>query len=179
VREAAHAAHRDTQYARLEAALGGPPFGTLREVEQSTAAQSELPIAEPQPLAMASQAAAPATNSESADATASAPAVPSAVHSAGKSPPVVSLESIAPEAKATTITKGVVAPAPAASPARQFRPAPVEKSPPVSRKPESQMSERERLDAAIGQSMQSGDKRSSKSTAKAKSNEYDPLNPSL
>src|SRR5882724_3564632 len=40
VREAATSVHQEALYARLEAALGGPSFGTLRAVEQSILVQA-------------------------------------------------------------------------------------------------------------------------------------------
>jgi hypothetical protein len=77
-----------------------------------------------------------------------------------------------PVAKSAPIAKAAPPSAPAVKPAK---PAPVEK--PVAEKPESQMTERERLNAAIAHSMMSSPP-SSKS-AKGKSSEYDPLNPKL
>jgi hypothetical protein len=56
----------------------------------------------------------------------------------------------------------------------------VEKPAPVAQKPASEMNERERLNAAIGQSMMQADAPKAKGKAKSKgNNEYDPLNPSL
>lgn len=40
VLDAARALHRETAYQQLEAALGGPPFGTLRAIEMSQTTRS-------------------------------------------------------------------------------------------------------------------------------------------
>ncbi|HYP74551.1 MAG TPA: GYF domain-containing protein [Polyangiaceae bacterium] len=200
LRGAAHEVHQDALYARLESALGGPAFGTLRSLEQSVATQ---PANE-----FASSIEAPVPTGLSAAAPAS-PSTPTAIGGAAMAP-VVSLESIAPEQKGQAVAKP---PAPAASPAPvpvavtppparaaasfvQPKPvaAPVKAAParasapakpaperpaPAAQKSASEMSERERLNAAIGQSMMQADAPKSKSKAKAKGNEYDPLNPTL
>jgi len=113
----------------------------------------------------------------------------------------VSLESLAPEKKAAvTLPKpevaATIAPAPAkaltspplksetATPTKSISvrsapAAPVVKPTPVSQKSEAQMSERERLNAAIGRAMSSPAAPSGSKSNKSKSNEYDPLNPKL
>lgn len=209
LREGAHAAHQDALYARLETALGGPAFGTVRALEQNAAAQ-------PAPELAANLDSAVRTAVESP--TIAAPATPSAppvsaqteTHTATtttpSSPPVVSLESLAPEKKglaaaaalAPTPVRAVAAPvqakpaAPAAAPAKApparaaASPKPVaekpvvEKPAPVPQKPASEMTERERLNAAIGQSMMQADAPKAKGKkSKSKGNEYDPLNGNL
>ena len=198
VRDGAHAAHQDALYARLESALGGPAFGTLRALEQSAASQptSELASIDAAPIRTAISAASPA------------PSTPAAALGT-TTPPVVSLESLAQEQKGQAAAKvqAAVAPptapvaapavhaaasfvppkpaaapakAPPARPAAPARPA-VEKPAPVAQKPASEMTERERLNAAIGQSMMESTLPKAKGKkAKAKgNNEYDPLNPTL
>jgi len=194
VRDGAHAAHQDALYARLESALGGPAFGTLRALEQRTAAQPAIELGSSNEAAIRTAIAVPS------------PAAPSAPTAAigTTTPPVVSLESLAPEKKglqpATAPT--VVTPAPArasasfAQPKHAATPAPapakapparaastpraaVEKPAPVAQKPASEMTERERLNAAIGQSMMQSAPPKAKGKSKSKASEYDPLNPSL
>lgn len=194
LRDAAHSVHQDALYARLEGALGGPAFGTLRAGEQSAAALS-APLAHD---GVVSPALHPASDTTTASALAvSAPAAATPAVPAGTTPPVVSLESLAPEKKALAVSaptpvapvaappvRAAVAPpsvaraavvpvksAPAT--AKVAKPAPA----PVPEKSESQMSEREKLNAAIGRSMMSSPLPSSKS--KSKASEYDPLNPKL
>lgn len=215
VREAAHSAHQDALYARLEAALGGPAFGTLRELEQSAGA---LPAS-----ALGANIAEPIRELSAASNESSA-AAPSLANPT-PSTPVVSLESLTPEQKGQAaksqavaapapVTPTPVAPAPvraaasfqatpastppvkaaatrpvAPTPARAAAPTParaaaapakpaVEKKPePVAQKPASEMTDRERLNAAIGQSMLEANSKPKK--AKPKGNEYDPLNPNL
>jgi uncharacterized protein DUF4339 len=209
VREAATSVHQEALYARLEASLGGPAFGTLRAVEQATSVQ----------------AAAFNPNADGIDAPADvqpkAAAAPLATTTAqpttGTPPPVVSLESLAPEKagvgakpeaqgnlaarptvaptvtqpKLETTTVAKSSPAVKSAPAKAFaepsapvakatpKAAPVEKAPPpVAEKPASQMTDREKLNAAISK-MMSSPLPSGKSSAKGKSNEYDPLNPKL
>jgi len=193
IRDGAHAAHQDALYARLESALGGPAFGTVRALEQSAAAQPALEIGsnDERPIRTAITPPAPA-----------APSTPAAA--IGTTTPVVSLESLAPEKKAQLAAAPTVAtPAPVAraatasfvqpkpvaapaavkaTPARAAAPPKpaVEKPAPVAQKPASEMTERERLNAAIGQSMMQSAAPKSKGKAKSKgNNEYDPLNPSL
>lgn len=195
LRDAAHQAHQDALYTRLETALGGPAFGTLRALEEGAAAQ---PTAD-----LASIEATPIRT-----AVASAPEPPSAPSSmlGTSTPPVVSIESLGTEQKAQTPAKSLVAPtapaavAPTPAPVRaaaHFAPAPapakpapvkaaaapkpaVEKPEPVASKPLSEMSDRERLNAAIGQSMlESSTAKAKGKKAKSKGNEYDPLNPNL
>jgi len=205
LREGAHAAHQDALYARLETALGGPAFGTVRALEQAAAA---LPAAElgdninaavrtavesPTPAATPSAAAQPQTEAHASAASTG-------------TPPVVSLESLAPEKKglaaaaaiAPTPVRAVAspvqpkpvaaAPAPAKAPPVRAAVAPkpvvekpvVEKPAPVPQKPASEMTDRERLNAAIGQSMMQADAPKAKGKkSKAKGNEYDPLNGNL
>jgi hypothetical protein len=200
LREGAHAAHQDALYARLEAALGGPAFGTVRALEQNAAAQSEFDgiasetavrIAIPTPSAALSTPPSSTGNS------------PSELAPAAAAPPVVSLASLAREKKdpataAAPLTavapaparavvsvqpKQATAPVPAKPQAVRPSPAPkaaVEKPAPVAQKSSAGMSDRELLNAAIGQSvMMQNSPSKAKSKPKAKGNEYDPLNPSL
>ncbi len=94
-----------------------------------------------------------------------------------------------PKLETTTVAKS--APPMKSAPAKAFaepsapiakatpKAAPVEKAPPpVAEKPASQMSDREKLNAAISK-MMSSPLPSGKSGAKGKSSEYDPLNPKL
>jgi hypothetical protein len=190
LREGAHAAHQEALYARLENALGGPAFGTVRAVEQGAAA---LPTSEASTEPTARMAIA---------ASAPAPAAPSSpLSTTGTTPPVVSLESLSPEKKGQPAAAPVavapvpvravaslVQPKPAAAPAAAKTPparssAPpkpaVEKPKPVAQKPASEMNERERLNAAIGQSMMQSTPPKAKAVKSKGNNEYDPLNPSL
>ncbi len=113
----------------------------------------------------------------------------------------MSLESLAREQKgqaavAPALTpapvraaESFVQPKPAAAPvaarAQPARPAAVpkavaQKPAPVAQKPASEMTDRERLNAAIGQSMMQADAPKAKGNkSKSKASEYDPLNPSL
>jgi len=199
LRDAAHQAHQDALYARLETALGGPAFGTVRALEQTAAAQ---PAAE---LALSEGSSERAAISDTSPSAPSATGTQTAALSTA-TPPVVSLESLAPERKAEAAAKSqatppapavvvptpsraaasfvqpkpVVAPAPAkAAPAKPIK-AVVEKPEPVPQKPASEMTERERLNAAIGQSMMQADAPKPKGKkSKAKNSDYDPLNPNL
>jgi hypothetical protein len=174
VHDAALAMHQEALYDRLEAALGGPAFGTLRALEQSAAVRlpaSSAPerIGTSRPFSAAAPAAAPPV--------AAAPAVEAPQPAPGTAPPVVSLESLAREKKA-------LAPGPKAEAVLPAKSAPASKAPaaerpqPVSQKPEAAMTERERLNAAIGQAMSKAPA-ASKAGAKSKASEYDPLNPKL
>lgn len=207
LREGAHAAHQDALYARLESALGGPAFGTLRELEQSTAALPASALGaninsavrtasdSPAPVAAETPSAPPQTRAE-----------PPSPVTGTSAPPVVSLESLAQEKKGLAAS-AAVAPAPAhaapspapakpvaaalapakapppraaASPRAVVEKPVVEKPAPVPQKALSEMSDRERLNAAIGQSMMQADAPKQKAKkAKSKGNEYDPLNPNL
>jgi hypothetical protein len=192
VRDGAHAAHQDALYARLESALGGPAFGTVRALERSAAAEPAFEASS------TNEATIRTAISTSSPAAPSAP--PPAIGTT--TPPVVSLESLAQEkgqraaavpavvatptpvraAASFTQQKHAATPAPAkATPTRAATPkAVVEKPAPAAHKPASDMSERERLNAAIGQSMmQSAPTKSKSSKSTSKGNEYDPLNPSL
>jgi hypothetical protein len=194
LRDGAHAAHQDALYARLESALGGPAFGTLRALEQRTAAEPALELGSSNETAIRTAAAAPAPVE---------PSLPAAALGT-TTPPVVSLESLAQEKKAqqaASAPAAAVAPAPVraaasfAQPKHVATPAPVsprapsrpaaaakaavEKPAPVAQKPASEMSERERLNAAIGQSMMQSAPPKTKGKSKSKASEYDPLNPSL
>jgi len=200
LRDAAHQTHQDALYARLETALGGPAFGTVRALDQSAAAQlpSESAASDEAPIRTAISVAAVAAP----DTASPAPAL------AATTPPVVSLESLAHEQKgqaaaksqplakapqaeapapartaaAASQARALAAPAPAkAAPARASAPSRpvVEKPAPAPPKTHSDMNERERLNAAIGQSMMQADAPKAKGKAKPKGNEYDPLNPTL
>lgn len=204
LREGAHAAHQDALYARLETALGGPAFGTLRALEQNpeTLSAASLGANVDSPVRVAVDSPTP---------VAAAPSVPPQTQpeaqapTAGASkPPVVSLESLTPEKKglgtavAVTQARTAAPPVPptpvraapvvakAAAPRAAANPRPVaekpvvEKPAPAPQKAASEMSERERLNAAIGQSMMQTDAPKAKGKkAKSKGNEYDPLNPNL
>jgi hypothetical protein len=204
IREGAHAAHQDALYARLEGALGGPAFGTVRALEQSAAAQAALEVSANSVAAIRS--AVPSSPPSSAETqpsnTGNSPS------EARATPPVVSLESLAREKKGQLAAAPLPAPTPAPAraaasfvqPKQVATPAPakpqaakasaapkvaVEKPAPAApkpaQKPASEMSDRELLNAAIGQSvMMQGAPSKAKAKGKAKSNnEYDPLNPSL
>ncbi len=149
LRDAAHSLHQDGLYAKLEAKLGGPSFGTLREVELSAnsseaAATLSLPSmtsnTTPTPTAAGATlaTAVPAPTPKSADAHGAA--------SNGSQPPVVSLESLGTEkagaASAKSDPKASVAgaAAPLAKPAPEsrvssFANAPIAKSAPVAKAP--------------------------------------------
>ena len=201
VRDVAHSLHQDGQYARLQAALGGPSFGTLASLEQSSSAADRITVSS----LSAALAAAPATADEPRSAPAihePSPAPAPSPASTGSAPPVVSLESLkreGPGAKAAVATTSPEAPAAVAKPAAQpkpptqasptpafkaavaktepvAKPAPVEKAPPP--KNEADMTPRDRLNAAISASMMSSPPSPKKGKAKAGS-EYDPLNPKL
>ena len=177
--DVASAQHFERAFGKLEAALGGPSFGTLRAVEQSTATAA-LTL---QPMLNASLPATEATHPASAEPTA-APVAPAA---AAIQPPVVSLESIKPESGAgarpklePATTHAEVAPkAPVSAPAKAV----VEKAAPPPPKPvvnTANMTERERLNAAIGQAMSPlSPSTKGKAGSKSKASEYDPLNPKL
>jgi hypothetical protein len=196
VREGAHAAHQDALYARLESALGGPAFGTVRALEQRTGAEPTIEASSSNEATSRTALAPPSP----AEPSAPAPAMGTTT------PPVVSLESLAPEKKgqlaATAPALVPEAPARAAAtfvqpkhpgtpaPAKPApaKPAParaaaaptpaVQKPAPAAQKPASEMTERERLNAAIGQSMMQSAPPKAKGK-KSKASEYDPLNPSL
>ena len=193
IRDAAHSAHQDALYVRLEAALGGPAFGTLRSVEQGAPEQSaSLP---------ANDGSSTATDARSNTKAAAALVATPLTAAAGATPPVVSLESLTPEKKGVapsaapanlpaTATRALQASAPAqpkteapvlaAKPAAKAdppaKPVKAEKAAPAApQKSEADMTERERLNAAIGRSMLGSPVKASKS----KASEYDPLNPKL
>ncbi len=195
IRDAAHSAHQDALYTRLEGALGGPAFGTLRSVDSDVSAASasltndEVTSAAPRPGSGTSNEPSPSPS----------PAAPgTAAQPSGGTPPVVSLESLTPEKKALAVAAAVApaavtpiaarslaAPSAAqAAAAAQVKSAPapkppaakIEKPAPAPEKSEARMNEREKLNAAIGRSMLSTPP-SSKS--KSKASEYDPLNPKL
>jgi len=199
LREGAHAAHQDALYTRLETALGGPAFGTVRALEQSAAAEPSLDLSSGNEAAVRMAIPSPTPTAPSTEAAATR-----------TTPPVVSVESLAPEKKGLA---GTVAPAPApapapvapavtharaaasfaqpkqaaasapakAAPTRVAAPAKAAVEKPAPQKSASEMTERERLNAAIGQSMMQADapKSKGKSKSKSKGNEYDPLNPTL
>ena len=212
LRDAAHSAHQDALYARLEGALGGPAFDTLRNLDQSAGSQNaaamlgdDLTSAHTASASDSPTAAAAPLTTQTAVSTAATGA-----NTPATTPPVVSLESLTPEKKAGMASAPTPAAAPAPSPAPApvaarpvavaTRPAPVAasvshaapaprpaKSAPAPKpekpmfapdKPESQMNEREKLNAAIGRSMMSAPP-SGKSKSKSKASEYDPLNPTL
>ncbi len=191
LRDGAHAAHQDALYARLESAMGGPAFGTVRALEQSAAAQPAFEL---------SAHKEPAARTAIATSAAEPPSAP--LPTTAATPPVVSLESLAAERKGQPSAKPEAAsPAPvrAASsfvqPKQAAAPAPAKAAParaaatpktvaqkpaPVTQKPASEMSERERLNAAISQSMMMQSEPPKAKGNKSKSNaEYDPLNPKL
>lgn len=220
--EAARSLHQEGLYAKLEAKLGGPSFGTPRAVEQSAASlgadaltltnilgsSHPAPVATSLNAALASDVPAPTPNPKSDQAP----------NATGATPPVVSLESLGTEKGAKADVKAALpqaaAPAPAqakpsvaasfvstpkAAPAPKAEVAHVEKAEPkpakaekpapppppaAPEKPESEMSPREKLNAAIAKSMSgsaaSPGKKSKMSTGlKAGGSEYDPLNPKL
>ena len=127
VQHAAHAMNQDALYARLEAALGGPAFGTVRALSQSPPIPA-APGAErhniPAPLGDTTQAASP-------------PAAAAAVIGNASSPPVVSLESLAQERKVSVSNPRpatAAVPAPAAAEPKSLpspRPTAVAKPEPV------------------------------------------------
>ena len=193
LRDGAHAAHQDALYARLEGALGGPAFGTVRALQPSLAAQP-APVVD--------------SNDERASRTALTPPSPAAPSAPAPAlgvttTPVVSVEAIAPEkqARPAAVPTPVTPPPGRATAASFVQPKPstahaavkatptkaaaapkpaVERPAPVAQKPASEMSERERLNAAIGQSMMQSAAPKTKGKSKSKgNNEYDPLNPSL
>jgi hypothetical protein len=202
VREVATSVHQEALYARLEASLGGPSFGTLRAVEQNTSAQA---------AAFSPSSADTNAPTDAQPKAAAALATTTSQVATGTPPPVVSLESLArekagasakPDAQANLVARPAAAPsiaqpkfvttavaksAPAAKSAPVAKAEPVvktPKAPPVEKaapavpeKPASQMSDREKLNAAISKMMSSPPP--SGKSAKGKSNEYDPLNPKL
>ena len=200
IRDGAHAAHQDALYARLEAALGGPAFGTPRSIEANVpaeqsegsenAAAASLSVAPRNAVAVAESAnVSPAVSTAAATTpppvTATTPPAVTATTPAATTAHVVSLESLAREKKAPASAQ-LVAPAPARAVATPMAAAPATKSPtrakatversePVATKPASQMTERERLLSAIGQAATGP----SKGSLKSKASEYDPLNPKL
>jgi hypothetical protein len=205
LREGAHAAHQDALYARLETALGGPAFGTLRALEETATTLPAAALGANINAGVRMAADSPAAAMPSAPAPAQ-PEKQAPTSGTTSTPPVVSLESLTPEKKGLAAA-APVAPAPvrAAISSPQPRPAPappapakapparaaasprpvvekpvVEKPAPVPQKPASEMTDRERLNAAIGQSMMQADAPKPKGKkAKSKGNEYDPLNPNL
>ncbi|MEO7035127.1 MAG: hypothetical protein ABI548_14515, partial [Polyangiaceae bacterium] len=189
VRDAAHSLHQDDLYTRLQAALGGPSFGTLASLESSGSATDRSTVSS----LSAALAAAPTSAAEPTSAAApthdASPAPAPSPANAGSAPPVVSLESLKREtttgAKPTLGATSLDAPSAVAKPAAQSKPqpaparaapAPVAKATPP--KNEANMTQRERLNAAIGASMTSSPPTPKKGKAKAGS-EYDPLNPKL
>ena len=189
IRDGAHAAHQDALYARLEAALGGPAFGTPRSIEPNLPAQAASEALAASSFATTRGRPADESPSDAARVgltnTTPTSTTPTSNATAAH---VVSLESLAPEKKQAadpTIQAALSSPTRAVAVARtQPKPlAPVAnkaKPPtpdPVSKKPTSGMSEHELLNAAIGQSVQSTP---AKTGAKSKAaSEYDPLNPKL
>jgi hypothetical protein len=177
VHDAARAMHREALYGRLEAALGGPSFGTLLAVEQSSIAKS--PSSGSQPDATTDLAPSPVASTP----TAAAPPVvsiesitPEKVHSASPEPTAAPLPSPPPPAaKAVSHSSASSRSAPeaAATPKHTAEKTTATKAP---EKPASQMTDRERLNAAISQTMQSPVKGHA---AKHGASEYDPLNPNL
>ena len=199
VRDGAHAAHQDALYARLESALGGPAFGTVRALERSAAAQPMLDAQANEVATVRSAITSPAVE---------APSTPTSSPTTSGATPVVSLESLTPEKKGQGAAASLVATHSPSTPAQaapttaratatfaQPKQAPVPAKPqparavaapkapaekPAPQKPASEMTDRERLNAAIGQSMmQSAPPKTNGGKAKSKGNEYDPLNPSL
>ena len=188
VRDAARSVHQDAMFAKLEGALGGPAFGTLRAVEQSSAASFGSNLNSDLNANLAADA--PVTPPrQTAQIGVQLDTTSSAAHT-----PVVSLESLkqeksgSPNPKVETPVAATLAPPspkPVQQPSLRAAPSPkagatkatiVQKAAPPS-KPLSEMNERERLNAAIGQSMSTA---SSKNKSKAsKASEYDPLNPKL
>jgi hypothetical protein len=200
VRDGASSLHQEALYARLETALGGPSFGTLRALERISSDRN------PVSSLSSALAAAPATADER-PSTASpihdvSPASAPSANTTGNAPPVVALESLKPETTAgaraavsqdapSTAVKPAAQPKPqaartSAAPAVAFKAVaqakPAPKAAPVEKKPEPKnegdMTPRERLNAAIGASMMSSPPTAKKGKAKAGS-EYDPLNPKL
>jgi hypothetical protein len=159
VHDAALAVHQDALYSRVEAALGGPAFGTLRGLEQFAAATATS-------LTLTERISVPRSpDASSTPAPIATAPVPPIV--AGNAPPVVSLESLAREKKPVTTNLKMEAMTPLRSaPTSKARAA--EKSQPVSQKSDAPLSERERLNAAIGNSML-GAPAETKAGAKAKS----------
>jgi hypothetical protein len=201
VRDGAHAAHQDALYARLESALGGPAFGTLRALEQRAAAAPVLDLGSSNEVALGA-AIAPASTAATSIPTPTIGTTTTPAVSGTTTTPVVSLESLAQEKKGQqAAAPAAVTPVPVrataslAQPKHVATPAPapakaavraaatpkaaVEKPAPVAQKPASEMSDRERLNAAIGQSMMQSTPPKAKGKSKSKGNEYDPLNPSL
>ena len=197
VRDAAQSLHQEPLFKRLESALGGPAFGTLRAVEQ----QSTLP--EATALTLPAVRAASAAAAESVPPTRAAASAPANL---GATPPVVSLESLAPEKagaarpkseplvaaaapanKSPVIQAKLEVPVPAKAspiakaPSPLAKAAPAEKAaaPVAAEKPESEMTARERLNAAIGRSMLSSPPKASKAARSKGNSDYDPLNPKL
>ncbi len=223
LRDAARSLHQEGLYAQLEQRLGGPSFGTLRSVEQSTASMSADSLTLTNILGGSSRTApqtAGTSGTLATDVTAPTPKPQdtSANSPSGATPPVVSLESLGTEKGGKPDVKAALPqmPAPAAAPAKpavaaSFVSAPkaapaakaevakVEKAEPkpvkaekpapppapaVPDKPESEMSPRERLNAAIAKSMSGaaaspGKKSKMSSGLKSGGSEYDPLNPKL
>jgi uncharacterized protein DUF4339 len=199
LREGAHAAHQDALYSRLEGALGGPAFGTLRELEQSLPAEPSFAASSLGDATVRTADTGAAALTVPALATTTTPVValeslsqerkgPAAAVAAA-TPTTAALASAAParaveslvQRKQTTAPVAAKAPAAKAAPAKPVaapKPA-IAKPAPSPQKSASEGSERERLNAAIGQSMMQADAPKSKAKSKSKGNEYDPLNPTL
>jgi GYF domain 2 len=190
--DAAQSLHQEALFGRLEGALGGPSFGTLAAVEQGSATRLGSS------LLSNSIAGLPA---DAPVAKQASPVEPEAAHASFLQPvhasaqaPVVSLESLKTEQPSVVRPKAEAPAAAAASPSptpspklagqpslratqrvntASAKPVAVEKRTPAG-KPASEMTERQRLNAAIGQSMLAPPPKS-----KSKASEYDPLNPKL
>jgi hypothetical protein len=209
LRDAAHSIHQDGLYAQLEQRLGGPSFGTLRAVEQSangevaaaSAATSEDTSAKADDgavLANVVQTPTPNTQEQTPPRSGSSPPVVSleslGTEKSGATSAKPEPKAVAPTATPTPVTKAasfVSAPiAKAAAPVAKAPPpppepkpakaAPVEKPAPVSQKPESEMTPRERLNAEIAKAMTTSPASAKKSSkSKGGASDYDPLNPKL
>ncbi|MEO8905011.1 MAG: hypothetical protein ABI488_21425, partial [Polyangiaceae bacterium] len=200
VRDAAHSLHQDGLYTRLQATLGGPSFGTLAALESSGSTTSRSTVSSLSPALAAAPSAAAEPTSVAAPTHDASPAPAPLPANTGSTPPVVSLESLKQEtrtgAKPALAAPSPDAPSAVAKPAAQSKPQPaparaapapvfkaaIAKAAPVAKatppKDEANMTQRERLNAAIGASMTSSPPTPKKGKAKAGS-EYDPLNPKL
>ena len=222
LRDAARSLHQEGLYAQLEQRLGGPSFGTVRSVEQSTASMGADALTLTSILGGGAHTAPVATSLNAALASDVSTPTPkpaeTTANTTGSAPPVVSLESLGTEkgaknevqaalpqtgAPATAPVKPSVAASfvstPKAAPAPKAEVAKLEKSEPkpvkaekpapppppaAPEKPESEMSPREKLNAAIAKSMSGSSSSSSKKKTmstglKSGGSEYDPLNPKL
>jgi GYF domain 2 len=185
--DVAQSTHRESLFARLESALGGPSFGTLRAVEQGSAARLGEPLTSDLSASLPTDAQGVQPESSGPSPAAQPPAQTPAAAT-----PVVALESLKPENAAKPTPLVAVAASPQLTPSikpsmqpnlqaePQVKTAPskptVAEKPAAPSKPASEMTERERLNAAIGQAMLSTPP---KGTSKSKASEYDPLNPKL